>query len=85
MKFTRTVVTADQAKLVESKTQGQASSRIWFQQWSGRVTASKLKSVICTDPSQPSPSLIKSICYNLEMCKFTSDACTYGCKHEAEA
>jgi len=78
------VVTADQAKFVESKTQGQASSRIWFQQRSGRVTASKLKSVICTDPSQPSPSLIKSICYP-EMCKFTSDACTYGCKHEAEA
>ena len=48
------------------------------------MTASKLKSVICTDPSQPSPSLIKSICYP-ELCKFTSDACTYGCKHEAEA
>ena len=78
------IVTGDQAKLVEEKTQGQATSRIWFQQRSGWVAASKLKSVICTDPSQPSASLIKSICYP-EMHKFSSDACTYGCKHETEA
>ena len=63
---------------------GQADSRIWFQQRSGRVTASKLKSTVYTDPSQPSPSLIKSICYP-DSCKFSSIACAYGCKHETEA
>ena len=52
--------TSDQVRVVESKTKGQADSHIWFQQRSGRVTISKLKNVVCTDPSQPSPFLIKS-------------------------
>ena len=78
------VLTADQAELVENNTRQQAKSKVWFQQKSGRVTASRLKSVISTDVSQPSVSLIKSICYP-DGHKFFSAACTYGCKHEDAA
>ena len=37
------VLTADQAELVENNTRQQAKSKVWFQQKSGRVTASRLK------------------------------------------
>ena len=78
------VITADQAELVQKNTWLQAKSKVWFQQKSGRVTASRLKSVISTDVSQPSVSLIKSICYP-DTHKFLSVACSYGCKHEDAA
>ena len=78
------VITADQAEVVEENTRQQAKSKMWFQQKSGRVTASRLKSVITTDASQPSVSLIKSICYP-DAHKFYSVACSYGCKHEDTA
>lgn len=42
------VFTSDEAKLVKCHTREQSKSRIWFQQRSGRVTASKLKSAIST-------------------------------------
>ena len=57
---------------------------MWFQQKSGRVTASRLKSVISTDVSQPSLSLVKAICYP-DAHQFYSAACSYGCKHEEAA
>lgn len=50
----------------------------------GRITASKLKAVCCTDPSQPSPSLIVSICYP-ELGRFKSAAIDWGCDHEKVA
>ena len=55
-----------------------------FEQRSGRITASKLREILHTDPLQPSISLIKSICYP-EMRLFTSAACKYGCDHEDTA
>ena len=73
--------TFDQAVTVEKETRTQAKSRTWFEQRSGRVTASKLREV---HPLQPSVSLIKSICYP-EMRLFTSTACKYGCDHEDAA
>ena len=79
--YTNYVFTSDEAKLIESHTREQSKSRVWFQQRSGRVTASKLKSVISTDPSKPSKSLIKSICY-LDKCRFFSTACKYGCDQD---
>ena len=77
-------ITADQAELVERHTRKQTSSRVWFQQRAGCVTASKLKNVPSTNISQPSTSLIKSICYPDKQ-RFTSAACSYGCKHEDAA
>lgn len=76
--------TFDQAVTVEKETRTQAKSRTWFKQRSGRITASKLREVLHTDPLQPSISLIKSICYP-EMRLFTSTACKYGCDHEDAA
>jgi len=77
-------VTVAQAKLVEEETRKQSSSKIWFDQRSGRVTASKLYSVLHTNQSKPSVSLIKSICYP-GATKFFSKACEYGCQHEDTA
>ena len=74
-------ISVDQVSLVEENTREQASSRIWYQQRSGRVTASKLKSVIATDLSKPSRSLIKTICYP-DLYSFKSAACKYGVEHE---
>ena len=73
--------TFDQAVLVEEQTRGQAKSRIWFDQRAGRITASRLREAVHMNYSQPSLSLIKSICYP-EQRQFTSAACQYGCNHE---
>lgn len=73
-----------QAKVVEEITCSQADSKVWFQQRAGRITASKLHDVLHTDYSQPSISLIQSICYPASY-KFTSVACQYGCDHEGVA
>lgn len=53
----------EQADLIFSQTVGQSSSDLWFQYRTGRVTASKFKSVCRTRLSNPSISLLKSICY----------------------
>ena len=71
----------NQANLVEEMTRTQADSKLWFQQRAGRITASKLRDVLHTDYSQPSISMIQSICYPTSY-KFTSVACQYGCDHE---
>lgn len=56
-------LTQSQVQAVEDETRKQSSSTIWFRQRAGRITASKLKQVIQTRLSQPSKSLVKSICY----------------------
>ncbi|XP_051981796.1 uncharacterized protein LOC127643204 [Xyrauchen texanus] len=73
-----------QVQAVERATRSQSASRIWFRQRAGRITASKLKQAIKTNPQQPSKSLIKAICYP-EAYRFTTAATSYGCKHEAQA
>ncbi len=74
----------DQVKMVEEVTRDQSKSKVWFQQRTGRVTASRLKSELCTFLANPSQSIIKSICYP-ESSKFYSAACTWGCNHEGPA
>lgn len=62
----------------------QSSYNLWFQFQTGRVTASKLKSVCRTSLFKPSISLIFSICYpnrNKKMFK----AVAYSCQHEQAA
>ncbi|KAK0151911.1 hypothetical protein N1851_006715 [Merluccius polli] len=73
-----------QVQSVERATRSQSASSIWFRQRAGRITASKLKQVLKTNPQQPSKSLIKAICYPEEF-RFTTAATSYGCKHEAQA
>ena len=81
---TEVSVSASQAKTVEEKTRGQAKSRLWFRMRTGRITASKLKAVCCTDPAMPSISLIMSICHP-ELSKFSTKATQWGCEHESVA
>ena len=40
------------------------------------------KQTLATNPSKPSPSLVKSICYPDHMNRFTKAACKYGFQHE---
>jgi len=60
-------ITRDEAKVVEANTCKQSKCAVWFNQRAGRVTASKLKSAVCTDSMQPSVSLVKSICYPIDL------------------
>ena len=65
-------------------TQAQSKSRNWFQYRAGRITASRFRQVLHTDPHQPSLSLLKSICYP-NIYKFSTKATTWGCEHEKDA
>ena len=78
---TKLHVTVDQARAVEAKTRDQAKSRIWFRMRAGRITASKFRSACCTDPANPSKSLIMSVCYP-QLFRFSNKATEWGCHHE---
>ena len=82
--YKKITITPEEAKSIEEKTRDQASSKIWFQQRSGRITASKLKAAAHTDLAQPSQSLIMSICYPHNH-QFQSQATAWGCTHEETA
>ena len=56
-------LTSTHISVVERETRTQSSSCIWYRQRAGRITASKLKQVVRTNPEKPAKSLIKSICY----------------------
>ncbi|XP_028403990.1 uncharacterized protein LOC114526592 [Dendronephthya gigantea] len=77
-------LTQSQISTVERETRHQSKSKIWYRQRAGRITASKLKQVLRTNPLEPSKSLVKSICYP-ESYKFSTAATRHGCKHEAKA
>ncbi len=66
-------LTAKQVSCLERETRKQSQSRIWYTHRAGRVTASKLKSVVRTDPEKPSKSLVKCICYP-EAHRFSNEA-----------
>ena len=74
----------NQAQLVEENTRMQSNCKLWFQQRAGRITASRFREVLHTDFSQPSLSLIKSICYPAEY-QFTTVPCQYGLDNEDKA
>ena len=68
----------EQSCAIELHTRSQSKSKMWYQQRAGRVTASKLHSVIRTNLHKPSVSLLKSVCYP-ESNVFAGQ---YGCQHE---
>ena len=74
-------VTEEQAKAVERATREQSNSKLWYRFRAGRITASKMKTACCTDPTMPAQSLIKNVCYP-ESYKFSSNATEWGCQHE---
>lgn len=82
--FEHLEVTDQQTKNIEAATRDQAQSKDWFRFRAGRVTASRFKAAAHTDLTQPSLSLIKSICYP-EAFKFSNRATKWGCEHEKKA
>lgn len=82
--FEDLLITDAQCKLVEQKTKGQASSRMWYTYRCGRITASKFGAVIKSSDNQPPESLVKAICYP-ESAKFTTAATRWGIQQETKA
>lgn len=82
--FSGISVSEAEAHAIEVNTREQASSTLWFECRAGRVTASRFKSAVRTDPHQPSESLVKTICYP-ESVKFSTAATRWGCEHERSA
>jgi len=77
-------VTNEMAEFVEKETRAQSKSKLWFKHRAGRITASHMKAVCHTDPTNPAQSLIKSICYPLEL-SFNSKETDWGQKQEKVA
>ena len=77
-------ITEEQTCAIELHTRSQFKSKLWFQQRAGRVTASKLYSIMRTKLDKPSLSLLKAVCYP-ESSVFAGKACQYGCQHEDAA
>ena len=71
-------------QLVEQDTQDQAQGHAFFTHRAGRIGASHSHSVFSTNASQPSISLIKTICYP-QLFKVKTKATTYGCQNEGKA
>ena len=77
-------VTPDECRAIEASTRKQSQSKVWYQQWAGRITASNLKSPCKTNTAKPAKSLVTSICFP-EAHKFSTAATRWGCKHEGRA
>ena len=82
--FCDITVTLDQVRLVEETTRQQAGCREWHRFRTGRITASRMKSVCRTNVHKPAKSLIKGICYP-DSVRFTTAATAWGCGHEKDA
>lgn len=74
----------EQIKAIERDTVNQAEGGAFFRHRAGRIGASKCHAASHTDPSQPSQSLIKAICYP-NIFRFSTAATKHGYKHEALA
>lgn len=77
-------VNEETIRYVESSTRMQSNCPKWHPYWTGRITASVMKTVCCTSIDTPSVSLIKKICYP-DKHKFSTAATTWGLKHEDDA
>ena len=77
-------VSKNQSAFAEKETREQSKNDKWFKLRCGRITASRLRAVLHTNPSKPSKSLIKQICYP-EAFRFSSKATCWGCDHEKKS
>jgi hypothetical protein len=59
-------MTETDADMVQMATRDQSTAKLWYDYRAGRVTASNLKAVCCTDADKPSLSLIQLVCYPYE-------------------
>lgn len=74
----------EECDAVEAATQDQASCKLWHRFRSGRITASRMKSVCHSKPSVPSRSLINAICHPGDT-RIKTAATDWGCTHEKTA
>ena len=74
----------DECQAIETSMRKQSQSKVWYQQWAGRITTSKLKSACKTNTAKPARSLVKSICYP-EAHKFSTAATRWGHEHKGGA
>ena len=74
-------ISKEQAKQLELLTRGQSHCKLWYQYRAGRITASKFKDAVHTDPKKPSKSLIQRICYPEDF-KFKTQSTRWGLEHE---
>ncbi|XP_022807134.1 uncharacterized protein LOC111344187 isoform X3 [Stylophora pistillata] len=77
-------ISLEEVALIERETVEQTKSNAFYRYRACRIGASKSRAASHTDPSQPSQSLIKSICYPHLFC-FSTAATIHGCKHEQTA
>ena len=82
--FMSLTVTDEMAMNVEKETRAQFKSSLWFQHRAGRVTSSRVKAVCHTNTANPAQSLVKSICYPLEL-SFSSKETEWGKNNEKRA
>ena len=78
------VLSPEQLQSIQCRTSKQSHSKLWYRLRSGRITASKFKQACRTDVSNPSMSLLKSICYPADI-KFSNDAVSWGLEKESTA
>lgn len=71
----------EQINQIEKDTQDRAKGSGFFRHRAGRIGASMSGAVCHSDPTQPSQSLIKSICYP-HLYKVNTKAVRHGCKEE---
>ncbi|CAL9699753.1 unnamed protein product [Knipowitschia caucasica] len=81
--FENITMTEEEATNCEADTRAQSKSKKWFTFRTGRITASKMKSVCRSAPDKPSLSLVKDICYPSK--SFSTAATKWGCDHEKKA
>lgn len=77
-------ISEEQIKLVEAATRDQARSKLWHRYRAGRITASRMRAACHTSETNPSKSLITSVCYRLTS-QFQTKAMEWGCSHEKVA
>lgn len=82
--FASMSVTKEQCELTEIETRNQSTNKTWHYLRTGRITASRMKSVRVTSLENPSKSLVNSICYPTTT-KFSTNATRWGCEHEETA
>ena len=57
LKNVKKLQSAEQAKAVELATHEQSNSKLWYRFRAGRITASKMKTACCTDPTLQASTL----------------------------
>ena len=77
-------ITEDEIILVENDTRCQAKGSSFYLHRAGRIGASLCCAASQTNPSQPAPSLIKTICYP-KLFSFSTPATKHGNKYEKMA